>query len=460
MVAARIRLPSLYPKQEIYGNWDLKHPNAQILIAPSGTKVGKSFGSGTWLARRALSMRNGFHIWIAPTFAKAKIGYRYLKYFIPRECADFTDYNLEIKLKNGSVIKFLHGHDAETTVEGEAVDSFVIDESGKIDKQVFYSLFTTISQTKGKGIITGTPRGRTWYYDEFMRAQSGDPFYVWTRLKTSESPYVDKAMIANAKRLLPKYLYDQYYNAEFVSNSSTFGDFSNIFDESFKIQSPCKFWLHPNADLRMQGETVTGWDIAQRRDWSVFTTVGLTGKLLGYARFNGALFETQVARLKEYMHTYFGDDRFLRYDATGIGNPIGEMINEADIDASITPVMFTNKSKAEMVGRYTVACESGWFKTPRIEEIYNEMTNYEVTVTKSGLHSYNASSGATDDVVSSLLLSVSGAYQLAAVDDTDGVLKGFLSGTLGEENEDSEGPEITRDSFFDKDDDIDFDLEE
>jgi len=463
-----LRLPKLYPEQEIFATWSDTNLDAQCFIAPSGTKVGKSFGSAVWLAKEALSNPNLYCVWIGPTYMKAKIGYRYIKAMLPEHPSiECLDGKLEIRLGNRSFIKFLHGKDAETTVEGEAVDRFVIDESGKQSKQLWYSLFTTITQTQGLGIVTGTPRGFTWYYEEFRKAKLGDPFYVWKQLKTEQSPYVNPKALIQAKRLLPKALYDQYYNAQFVSMSTVFGDISTMFDESLKVNPMCKLWIHPDPATRAL-DTVTGWDMAKHQDYSVFYTVNTSGQLVGYARFRRIPYDKQVDRLKHYLHTYMTGDRMLRYDATGVGSAVGEMISEKDIDASVTAVIFSQKSKQEMVSRTSIAIENGWHKAPRIEQIEHEFGSYELSVTKSGLFSYSAPDGEHDDVVSAAMLAISGAFQMAAADESEKFLEKLMTGGDSEDDEEliekaaSEFMGDDGDDFFDDDaaeadDDFNFD---
>lgn len=464
----KLRLPDLYPEQEIFAHWSEDNLEAQVLIAPSGTKVGKSFGAAAWISKEALSNPGLYCIWIGPTYLKAKIGYRYIKAMLPdHDSIECLDGKLEIRLGNRSFIKFLHGKDAETTVEGEAVDRFVIDESGKQSKQLWYSLFTTITQTQGLGIITGTPRGFTWYYEEFRKAKSGDPFYVWTQLKTEQSPYVNPKALVQAKRLLPKALYDQYYNAQFVSMSTVFGDISGMFDETLKVNSMAKLWIHPDPATRAE-DTVTGWDMAKHQDYSVFYTVNTSGKLVGYARFRRVPYDKQVDRLKHYLHTYMTGDRMLRYDATGVGSAVGEMISEKDIDASVTAVIFSQKSKQEMVSRTSIAIENGWHKAPRIEQIEHEFGSYELTVTKSGLFSYSAPDGENDDVVSAAMLAISGAFQMAASDESEKFMEKLMTGSDMDDDDIMEDAskefmgDGDSDDFFDgegdaeEDDDFDF----
>lgn len=441
--------------QDVFFYWSDLRPQSQVLVAPCGTKLGKSFGSALWLTKENWLNPSLYSGWIGPTYLKCRIGYRYMKAMLPQiPEVNCVDSKLEIFLPNGSLVKFLHGKDAETTVEGEAIDRFVIDESGKQKRQLWYSLFTTLTQTGGKGIITGTPRGFNWYYDVFRAAKLGDPFYSWVTLPTRNSPFVTADAIANAKRLLPKALFDQYYEALFVSSGTVFGDISKMFDGELRVDPGAKFWIHPNAELRKE-DTVTGWDIAKHRDYSVFFTVTTSGRLVGYARFRRVPYEAQVDRLAVYFDKFFPEsDKSLRYDATGVGGAVGEMITHKDIDAAITAVIFSNRSKQEMVSRTTMAIDSGWFKAPRIEQIEHEFASYEVNVTKSGLFTYSAPDGENDDCVSAGMLAITGAYQSSIAEESEKMIEDLLNGSTIDDNEDDAIRQLAAqfggdDSFFD-----------
>jgi hypothetical protein len=390
-------------------------PSKMFLVGKACIPTHNSFGSALWLAKEVLINPKMFSVWIAPTYGKSKIGYRYLKAMLDiPEVAKCTDGRLEISLANGSFIKFLHGKDAEVTIEGEAVDRFIIDETSKLDKQVWFSLFTTITQTGGLGIITGTPRGFNWYYDVYQKALSGDPFFTHLTLRTIDNPYNDPAAIERAKRLLPKMLYEQYYLAKFTSASTIFGNMDNVWDDSIELPetTSLRFWVHPDASRRAK-EVHHGIDLAKKRDYTVIFSTNYEGQVVGFVRFKNVPYPQQAKRIQNYMQKYFAhtEDNFIRFDVTGIGEAVGDLIYDLEIDASITPVTFTNASKADMVTRLTQAIEQGWLKAPRIKVWEHEMASYEVKVTKSGLHSYNATDGEHDDTVCAAMLSVTGAYQ-------------------------------------------------
>ena len=426
--SVRVRLPTPHPSQEVFVYWPDWYPEAQVLVAPCGTKVGKSFGAAIWLSREAMLYPSLYCLWVAPTLEKAKIGYRYVKAMLPEQLAHCRDQSLDIRLANNTYIKFTHGRDAEVVVEGEAVDRFVMDEAGKQKRQLWYSLFTTITQTLGLGILTGTPRGLTWYAEVFRQARAGDKFFAHVQLQTDCSPYVSARAIDNAKRILPAGLFAQYYLAQFVSDSDVFGDMSGVWFRQPAVNPQAKLWLHPDKAMRMQ-DTVTGLDLAKRRDFTVMLTTNLEGTVVGYWRFRGQAYTEQGRNLVRYL-SHFGGDRQVRYDATGVGEGFGDIINEMDIDAAFTPVLFTNASKQEMVTRSRIAIESDWWHCPYIEQISHEFAAYELKVSKSGLHTFSASEGEHDDCVSAAILSISGAFQSCQADRAVELLENLNTGKL------------------------------
>jgi len=439
----RVRLPSPHPSQDVFVYWNDWHPKAQVLVGPCGTKAGKSFGSAIWLSREAMLYSGLYCLWIGPTIEKAKIGYRYVKAMMPESMAQCSDAKLEIRLANNTFVKFTHGRDAEVTVEGESVHRFVMDEAGKQRRQLWYSLLTTITQTLGLGIITGTPRGLNWYSEVYRQAISGDPFFCHAQLPTSTSPYVSPQAIENAKRILPTSLFNQYYLAQFVSESNVFGDLGEIWFRDPPVRTNTKLWIHPDLAQRSV-DTVTGVDVAKKRDYTVFLTTNTNGIVVGYWRFRGMAYTEQAHALVKYLSKFPGD-KHVRYDATGVGEGFGDILNEVadNVDAVFIPVLFTNLAKQDMVTRTRIAIESDWWKCPYIEQIEHEFAAYEMRVSRTGLHTFAAVEGENDDCVSAGMLSISGAFQSAKADYAVEVLEKL---NTGNRKKDSDGEYQTEDN--------------
>jgi hypothetical protein len=460
-------LPQPHKKQEIFITWKKKYPKAQAFISPCGSKFGKSLISSVWLLKEALETPRLFCLWVAPSISKAQIGYRYMKAMIPNiDGFHAVDSKLAIYLPNGSYIKFLHGKNAEVVIEGEGVDRFVIDEASKTPTQTWISLFTTITQTRGFGIITGTPRGHgNWYAKLIRKAKGGDPFFHYATFKTEDSPYVSKEHLDNAKRLLPPHMFQQYYLALLVSVSSVFGDLEPMWDESLKVkEGNIKWWIHPDEKER-EGEMYHGVDVAKLKDYTVYYSVNDKGKLVGFCRYRRIPYTAQAKRLELYIKKFFSKaDNSIRYDQTGVGEAFGDCLLETDIDADITGVTFTVKSKQEMVTKTTVAIEQGWHKVPRIEQIEHEFSAYEVSVSKTGLHTFRAPEGDHDDVVSAAILAISGAYQSSIAESVEKMIDDAMDGKIEDEDiiedyADALG-ESDKDYFDDDEDDEDFEFDE
>ena len=442
-------------------------PTHLFLCGETCIPTHNTYGSSLWMITEALSTPRLFCVWIAPTYLKCKIAYRYFKNFLPQDSSiSMMDGLLEVRFGNGSFVKFMHGRDAETTIEGEAVDRFVIDEAGKIVKQVWISLTTTITQTRGKGIVTGTPRGLTWYYDIAKQAQRNeDPFFCYTSMKTEDSPFVTADAIARAKKLLPPHLFAQYYLAEFISHSSTFGNLDLMWSEVYSNLKPYheKFWLAGEEERK--DEIVHGLDIAKKMDFTVIYSVNTKGQLVGFCRFQHVPYPQQVIRLKTYLTSYFaGAENTIKFDATGVGVSFEDMLEEAQLEASLYPVSFTSKSKSEMITKAVMAIQSGWHKAPRLKCIAHEFAVYELSVTSTGHHKYGAPEGEHDDVVSAAILAISGAYVNSSNTENEKLLEAALRGEslddiIGAYSavlEDDENIFVTDDDYDGEEVDIDF----
>jgi hypothetical protein len=430
-IEAIIDLPKAHESQKIFTDWHLKNPETQTLIAPAGTKVGKTFGSSIWLLDQALANPNFFCVWLAPTLFKCRIAYRYMKSMLPDiDLIDCKDGKMEIWLANGSSIKFLHGRDAEVTVEGEAIDAFVMDEAGKQNKQLWFSLFTTITQTMGLGIITGTPRGHNWYYDVFRQAKH-DPFFCWAQLQTSCSPYVKSKAVEQAKRILPKHLFEQYYLALFVAQSTVYGDLSGIWTGENLITK--SVWFHPDPD-EFKKPVCIGYDPGKRQDPAAIVAVNADGQLVAYARMKQKEYQFQRKILRGIMGKFTGPSNMLNFDRTGVGDAIGEgisqIIESISGDWTVNPMVFMNSMKQDLVSRLIVSIEHGWLRSPRIEVLEHELGSLEVTNTKSGMASYGAPKGEHDDVHWALAMAVFGSHSAKISEATLTLIEKAMSGEL------------------------------
>jgi hypothetical protein len=285
--------------------------------------------------------------------------------------------------------------------------------------------------------------------------RNDDPFFCYATMKTEDSPFVTKEAVARAKKLLPTHLFAQYYLAEFISHSSTFGDLNLMWDDSYHLRtSHEKFWLAPETER--VGDIVHGVDIAKKQDYTVFYSVNTSGRLVGFCRFHHVTYPQQVVRLKTYLTNYFNQcDNTVRFDATGVGVSFEDLLEEAQLEANLYPTTFTSRSKAEMITKTVMAVQAGWHKAPRLKVIAHEFAVYELTVTSTGNHKYGAPDGDHDDVVSAAILAISTAYINSANTESEKILEAALNGDSLDDIIGAYSQAIDDQDIFAEDDDID-----
>jgi phage FluMu gp28-like protein len=205
---------------------------------------------------------------------------------------------------------------------------------------------------------------------------------------------------------------------------------------------------------------VIGVDLAKRNDYTVFFAVNGSGHVVGFCRLRRKSYGDQARILARFASHFQGEGNEVRYDRTGVGDAVGEEISKAferhNGDWSVTPVVFTNASKQEMVSRLTAAIESGWFSSPRLPRFEHELINMEVAVTKSGLHTYSCPSGDHDDCHWAAALAVSGAHALSSYDSSMDMIEAALSGKLitDDDDDDEQEPLDDLDDFAEFDDEV------
>ena len=143
-------------------------------------------------------------------------------------------------------------------------------------------------------------------------------------------------------------------------------------------------------------------DLAKHKDYTVvFVAEAETGRIVDYYRVTGLSWESQIARIKE-MSDYYSHPRIF-VDSTGLGDTIVErMIVQEGLD--VHGIVFTSKSKQQMVQNLAVMLQHGELLVPDIREIKDELDRYTFTHTSTGQFKYGAPDGYHDDIVSSLML--------------------------------------------------------
>ena len=172
---------------------------------------------------RAAAEGVGRRVWyVAPTYRQAQqICWQMLKDRLAagRWIARKNESDLSIVLRNGGSVISLRGADNFDSLRGVGLHFLVMDEFADIKPEAWFEVLrATLSDTGGKALFTGTPKGRNWAYDLFLRG--GRPDYEeWAAYSftTLEGGNVPAEEVERARQELDELTFRQEYEASFVN---------------------------------------------------------------------------------------------------------------------------------------------------------------------------------------------------------------------------------------------------
>lgn len=341
------------------------------------------------------------------------MAYELVKRLLPP--GTYQEYKADLKLQllepdgsDHSTIQFKSG-DNPDTLRGFAVNFFVLDEAARMPYESFVSVMTTVTQTRGRGIIISTPNGRGWFYDVYQRGEKFDqegnsllmpgeddvyPEWRSIRMPTWMNPHVDPKSIIELKRNLPEDVFRQEIAAQFLLDSA--GVFRNIKSCIRGILEP---YQHGHS-------YVMGVDLARLRDFSVLTIMDRQRKHTVYwERFKDTQWEVQYHKIISAARQYRATAVI---DSTGIGDPIVQTIQNAGV--RVEPYKIgSNIAKKQLIDKLRVNIEQGRISYPPLPIMLRELENYEYEISTNGTFKFSAPSGQNDDCVISLALANWGA---------------------------------------------------
>lgn len=128
-----------------------------------------------------------------------------------------NETDMSVYLRNGSVIS-LRGADKPDSLRGVGLNFLVMDEAADIDEDAWYKVLRpTLSDKGGHALFVGSPRGRNWLYDLWMKGQNGEPDWASWQFTTLQGGNVPEAEIEAAKKDLDELSFRAEFLGDFVS---------------------------------------------------------------------------------------------------------------------------------------------------------------------------------------------------------------------------------------------------
>lgn len=384
-------------------------------MAACGTKTGKTFGLANWIVQQAWNREQALVWWCAPVYKQAQIAFKHIGLMLPpgrfKKRSSQGEMVYELLYTDGrvrSIIDF-RSADRPESLRGEGVHAAVIDEAGYWKRDSFVSVLTTLTRTLGKLRIISTPKGRNWFYEEWLKGSTPEmrarhPEYASYKLPTAANPHVPREAIETARSILTKKQFQQEYEAEFLEDGA--GVFTNI-----TACMRCELLQRPLPGRRY----VIGIDWAKQDDYTVIVVMDAdTKKVVFMERFNGLDWNTSIDRAMR-LAKYWNRAGILM-DSTGVGDVPYDMMS------SVYPYVdayniYNNERKVALVQRLQVALERAEIQLPDptvpgltpsqselINVLKNELMMYSSTISKTGKFQFAAPEGYFDDCVIALAL--------------------------------------------------------
>jgi hypothetical protein len=211
--------PVVVEFEEHDGQLEVATSAARFRVVACGRRWGKTLLASMLALEHALENEKALVWWVAPIYKQTKIAMRMFLVNIPAAYMEVNRTDNVITFPhNGSRIAFLSG-DNPATLRGEGVDLLVVDECAFVKEEAWeQALRPTLSDTGGKALLIGTFNGMNFFYDLYQRGQ--DPaFSEWEswRFTTAENPHIPLGEVDEARRTLPREIFEQEYESSPLS---------------------------------------------------------------------------------------------------------------------------------------------------------------------------------------------------------------------------------------------------
>jgi hypothetical protein len=381
-------------------------------IICSGRRFGKTLLAAAELVKYILTHTNDRNSSIGVICPTYQVCQRTLDSFIAitRDCSEY----FEIKNSMPAIIRFgtnkiyFLSADRPDSIRGFGFSFLILDEADYIDDSTFEKIIlpTTLDNVAPIIAISTPARKGSWFHKLYLKGLKDDSEVDSFHFHSTDNPFLDKQEIEKYKLSLPEDIFRQEFLAEYVDQGGiVFPALSSVMKHKI---CKCK-----------NGPTIMGIDLAKTNDFTVVTNLCPMCKTVRRIdRFNQLDYTVQMGFIEQLIKEDIEKDRMpeLIMDGTGVGGPICDQLEQK---YNIQRFIFSNDSKNKLISRLRVAIAQKEISISDILPYYDmlkeEMDNFIVMKTKTGLVSYgNGNSTAHDDMVISLALAVWGLGEYAS----------------------------------------------
>jgi hypothetical protein len=353
-------------------------------------------------------------LWGAPTYDQVYTGWEEARK-AAQGVALFRQSRMEAVFPGGGRIMYRSLDDPDNA-RSKTADGIVIDEAADVDEAAWTEVLQPMLMDTGGWLLAqGTPKGRNWFWREFVASADRPDAASWNaptlgcnvaggRLIRSphplENPNIRFDELGRMFRDMPERTFRQEILAEFIEEAG------GVFRKVSEAVDPGR----NGPDDPHAGHNYTlGVDLARVEDFTVLCVLDHSGRQAYFERFNQISWERQVAAIAAVAARYRCP---VVLDSTGVGDPILERLRSEGLN--VTAYHLTNPSKTALIDGLAMALEGGKLRLMDLPEQTNELLAYQYELTPSRNVRTNAPAGMHDDTVIALALAAWGIAGVAS----------------------------------------------
>lgn len=365
-----------------------KHP-AKIKVLSMGRRWGKTMMSGRIVMN--VLLQHGRAAWIAPTYKNTRPMWRWaLQITAPAVQSRKMNVNKAdrvITTNRGGELAIYSGDNIDS-IRGEAFNLVILDEAAKLSEGDWTdAIMPTLADYDGDAVLISTPRGRNWFYNEYMRAIGDGKHAAAWQAPTSDNPLPNiRRAFELARTRVPELTFRQEWLAEFVESS---GVFRRIVEAATATA----------LDAAIPGRVyIAGVDVADANDFTVVSILDATAREQVYIdRFNRVGYTALEDRLHAVYRRF--NIQTMVIEDNSIGQPVIDHLRQRGM--RIVPFHTSATTKMPLIQNLQSAFEHGAIRILPDPVQVGELQAYEGKRMASGF-SYSAPAGMHDDTVMAL----------------------------------------------------------
>ena len=373
--------------------------NYKYIIVSTGRQVGKSTVAGQialYLVINNKSYKVGFFL---PTFKQAKEQFsRITKGLVNVDdsLVTFNKTDLEISFCNGSVIKFWTSEN--DNCRGYTYQSIIVDEACFVKDEIFSAailatVLVSLSNNKGKVLLTSTPKEKNWFYDYFVDGMDeSKPDIKSFTFTSEEGGLISKAELDRVKERTDPNVYKNEYLAQFIEDGNGLFSYTNSLYVGNKYEEL-------STNYTSKNQCVAGLDVGMENDYTVLTIMEtVSGKVVFIKKWNKCDWYDTLEEVVQIVKKYNNAKLFV--ESNGIGamplQTLSKMYNN-------TKKWVTSEtSKVDIIQKLMKDLSLNEITIPKDEQLIKELNDFGVKYV-NGKPRYAAIKG-NDDMVMSLAI--------------------------------------------------------